>query len=92
MGVARIDDARAAFLEDLKRAGTDADRVEAVRVKYAGRRSGLLLDLTAALRDLPKEEKRTYGQALNELKQFVAAALEEAKNAAGLDEPDDIMG
>ena len=82
MGIARIDEVRAAFLEDLKGAGADAAAVETVRVKYAGRRSGLLLDLTAALRDLPKEEKRAYGQALNELKKFVAGQLDEAKNAA----------
>ena len=40
-----------------------------MRIAYAGRRSGVLRELAAALRELPNEEKREYGRALNELKQ-----------------------
>jgi phenylalanyl-tRNA synthetase alpha chain len=78
----RLEQARTAFLTDLEAAGQDADAVEKVRVKYAGRRSGLLNELTAALRELPKEAKREYGQALNELKREVESKLAEAKRAA----------
>jgi phenylalanyl-tRNA synthetase alpha chain len=56
--------------------------VEKVRITYAGRRSGLLNELTAVLRDLPKEEKRDYGRALNELKKEIESKLEEARNKA----------
>jgi len=83
MGVEKLEEARTAFLADLERAGTDVEAVEAVRIRYAGRRSGLLLELTAALRELPKEEKRAYGQKLNELKKLVEAELARAKAAAG---------
>ena len=79
MGKAQLDKVRAAFLADLERAGDDAGAVEKVRIKYAGRRSGLLLDLTAALRELPKEEKRDYGRALNELKTLINTELTEVK-------------
>jgi phenylalanyl-tRNA synthetase alpha chain len=83
MGIARLEEVRAAFLADLESAGGSAEAIEAVRVRYAGRRSGLLQDLTAALRELPNEEKRAYGQALNELKKLVAAKLDEAKASGG---------
>ena len=79
MGKAQLDKVRAEFLADLEQAGGDAEAVEKVRIKYAGRRSGLLLDLTAALRELPKEEKRDYGRALNELKTLINTKLAEVK-------------
>jgi len=87
MGLDRLEEVRRAFLAELEAAGRDAEAVEKVRVRYAGRRSGLLLELTAALRTLPKEEKRDYGRALNELKKLVEGKLKEAaataKAAAG---------
>ncbi len=79
MGTTRLDKVRADFLTDLEQAGDDAEAVEKVRIKFAGRRSGLLLDLTAALRELPKEEKRDYGRALNELKTLINTKLAEVK-------------
>jgi len=82
VGTARIDEISVAFLADLESAGADAEAVEKVRIKYAGRRSGLLQDLTAALRELPKEEKRDYGLALNELKTLINAKLAEVKDRA----------
>jgi phenylalanyl-tRNA synthetase alpha chain len=82
MGLERLEEARSTFLADLEGAGGDADAVEQVRIKYAGRKSGLLLQLTAALRELPKEEKRDYGRALNELKKLVETSLEKARQEA----------
>ena len=82
MGRERLDEVRSAFVADLAAAGSDGDRVEQVRVTYVGRRSGLVLDLTAALKALPNDEKRAYGQALNELKQLIESRLAEAREAA----------
>ena len=82
MSTGRLDEVRAAFLADLEEAGGEAAAVEKVRVTYAGRRSGLLNELTAVLRDLPKEEKRDYGRALNEFKKEVESRLKEAKENA----------
>ena len=75
MSTARLDEVRAAFLADLEKAGSDADGVEKVRVTYAGKKSGVLNELAAGLRELPNEDKRAYGQALNELKTLIKTEL-----------------
>ncbi len=82
MSRTRLEEVRRAFLADLEAAGTDAEAIEAVRVRYAGRRSGILQDLTAVLRELPNEEKREYGRELNGLKKLVASKLGEAQQRA----------
>lgn len=81
MGLERLKQVRASFVADLNAAGTDPAAVEKLRVAYAGRKSGQLQELTAALRELPNEDKRNYGQALNELKKFVEKELEHAKRS-----------
>jgi phenylalanyl-tRNA synthetase alpha chain len=80
MGLERLEEVRAAFLVDCEAAAGDADALEQVRIRYAGRKSGLLLELAAALRELPKEAKREYGQALNELKKLIEERLKQAKS------------
>ncbi len=82
MSTDRLDEVRSAFLADLEEAGGDAEAVEKVRITYAGRRSGLLNELTAVLRDLPKEAKRDYGRALNELKKDIESRLADARECA----------
>jgi len=82
VGLERLEEVRRTFLADLEAAGKDTEAIETVRIRYAGRRSGLLLELSAALRSLPKEEKRDYGRALNELKKLVEGKLKEAAAAA----------
>jgi phenylalanyl-tRNA synthetase alpha chain len=74
-----LEKIREDFLGELERAGGDGAAVEQVRVKFAGRRSGLLNELTAVLRNLPNEEKRDYGRALNGLKKEIESRLSEAK-------------
>jgi phenylalanyl-tRNA synthetase alpha chain len=83
VSIARLGEVRAAFLAELEAAGGDGEALEQVRVKYAGRRSGQLQELTAALRELPNEEKREYGRSLNELKKVVEEGLASAIKAAG---------
>jgi phenylalanyl-tRNA synthetase alpha chain len=82
MSIARLAEVREAFEAALAEAGTDPDGVEKVRIAYAGKKSGVLLELTAALRELPNEAKREYGQALNEFKQTITERLAAAKKAA----------
>jgi len=79
MGLERLKEARESFLAAVEGAAGDADALEKVRIRFAGRKSGLLQELTAALRDLPKEAKRDYGQGLNELKKLVESRLKAAK-------------
>jgi phenylalanyl-tRNA synthetase alpha chain len=81
MGVERLEQVRASFLADLEAAAGDPEAVERVRVAYAGRKSGVLQELAAALRELPAEDRRDYGRALNELKKLVESTLAEAREA-----------
>jgi phenylalanyl-tRNA synthetase alpha chain len=83
MGIEDLARARREFEAALAEAGSDPARVEAVRVRFAGRRSGLLRELEDALKALPREEKPAYGKALNELKRLVDGSLAAAKTAAG---------
>jgi phenylalanyl-tRNA synthetase alpha chain len=82
VSIARLAEVRDAFDRALAEAGADADKVEDVRIAYSGRKSGKLLELTAVLRDLPAEQKREYGRALNELKQHIQTSLAEVKLTA----------
>jgi len=82
MGTAELERVREEFLAALTAAGSDPDGVEAVRVRFAGRRSGLLRDLEERLKSLPKEEKPAFGKALNELKRLVQERLDAAQAAA----------
>jgi len=82
VGVERLEEVRRAFLAELEAAAGDPEAVERVRIRYAGRRSGLLNELAAALRELPPERRREYGRALNELKRLVAERLEAARGEA----------
>jgi phenylalanyl-tRNA synthetase alpha chain len=70
------------FLAALARAGADPAKVEEVRVRFAGRRSGLLRELEERLKSLPQEEKPVYGKALNELKKLVQEQLDAAQARA----------
>ncbi len=77
-----LERARQEFLAALAEAGRDPAKVEAVRVRFAGRRAGLLRDLEEALKSLPREGKPAYGKALNELKRLVDERLTAAQAAA----------
>jgi phenylalanyl-tRNA synthetase alpha chain len=82
MALETLERARQEFLAALAEAGSDPARVEAVRVRFAGRRSGLLRDLEGALKSLPREAKPAYGKALNELKKLVEERLAGAQKVA----------
>jgi phenylalanyl-tRNA synthetase alpha chain len=83
VGIERLGIVREEFAAALEDAGTNAAEVEKVRIAFAGKKSGKLNELTAVLRELPKEDRREYGQALNTLKQEIETKLAEAKKAAG---------
>jgi phenylalanyl-tRNA synthetase alpha chain len=77
-----VERARQKFLDALAAAGDDPARVEAVRVQFAGRRSGLLRELEEELKALPRESRPRFGKALNELKRLVEEKLAAARAAA----------
>ncbi len=51
---------------------------EAFRISFLGAK-GQLKDLMAGMRDLPAEERKAYGQVVNEVKQRAELRLEEAR-------------
>ncbi|MDD5194528.1 MAG: phenylalanine--tRNA ligase subunit alpha [Candidatus Omnitrophica bacterium] len=77
------------FKQDSHSAITQQD-LEALRIKYLGRKSALA-SLFTRLPTLSKEEKITFGRRLNVLKNQITAALEEkTKGARGSEAPVDL--
>lgn len=58
----------------------DLGQIEEIRVHFAGRRSGILRKLEEKLASLPREEKPSFGKALNELKRHIASELARASS------------
>jgi phenylalanyl-tRNA synthetase alpha chain len=71
------------------------EEVEAFRVRFLGKK-GVLADLFAAMKDIAPDQKKAYGQQVNELKQLVESRLEsfrslvEAEEDAAVDGPSDL--
>ena len=59
---------------------TNAEQLEALRIKYLSKK-GLVTELFNEFREVPKEEKREIGQALNALRQAYEARLNELREA-----------
>lgn len=55
-----------------------ANEAEELRIKYLGSK-GLLKDLFAAMKDIPNEQKKDFGQLVNEIKQLAEEKVNEAK-------------
>src|SRR5690554_1601159 len=52
------------------------DELEIFRMKYISKKS-IVGELFAAMRDIPNEQKRAYGQAINEVKQLAEDKFQE---------------
>ena len=66
------------FEEDLAGAG-DLERVKYVRDKWLSRESGIITGQMKRLRDLPKEDRPAFGQAMNQLREFAERRIEELR-------------
>lgn len=62
------------------RAAADAQALEAVRIKYLGRK-GMMIDIMAGIKDAPNEEKRAYGQNANAIKTELTALIKERQES-----------
>jgi phenylalanyl-tRNA synthetase alpha chain len=70
-----IEDLRRRFEEEL--AGvTSLDNWKSLRDRWLARESGVITAQMKRLRDLPKEERPAFGQAMNQLRSFVEEELE----------------
>jgi phenylalanyl-tRNA synthetase alpha chain len=74
----QIGDQARAELENI----TDADSLEAFRIKYLGRK-GTVTGMLSMIGKLPKEQKKDGGQLANKIKQQITAAFEEIKSKLG---------
>lgn len=61
-------------------AAVDAQALEAVRIKYLGRK-GLMIDVMANIKNVANEEKRDYGQNANAIKVELTALIEGRKGS-----------
>ena len=72
-----------AYKAEIKQfAAAKADEVEAFRIKYLGSK-GLVKELMAEMKNVAAENKRSFGQLLNDFKMFTESRYEELKSAAG---------
>lgn len=55
---------------------TNQDELEAYRLRFIGRKN-VLVDLFAEIRNVPNEEKKAYGQGVNELKELAQTKFQE---------------
>ena len=62
------------------RAAATAENAEAARIEYLGAKSGRLNSAKDALKSLPAESKREYGQRFNRVKTALEAAWTEARD------------
>lgn len=75
------------MLDDIARLASDFDaaladastahELDDLRVRYFGRKGGLIPALFAQLKDVPKEQKKDVGDALNKLRDRIESALKE---------------
>jgi len=68
---------RESFLAALELVAT-ADELERLRVEYIGKK-GLVTELLKEMKSIPNEEKKAFGQAVNELKNEVSDKLAEKR-------------
>ncbi|MEM8962333.1 MAG: phenylalanine--tRNA ligase subunit alpha [Acidobacteriota bacterium] len=74
-GAEAIAELRADFERDADRV-TDRAAWDALRLAWVGRKQGKVRGLMARMKDIPAEERRAFGQAVNELKVEVETRIE----------------
>ena len=64
----------------------DAKSLDELRVRYFGRKGGLIPALFTQLKDVPKEQKKDAGDALNKLRDRIESALKEKSERVAAEE------
>ncbi len=80
----KTNELKASFLAEIS-ACSSMDALEEIRVKYLGKK-GLVTDLLKDMKNLSPEEKKTFGQAVNVLKEEVAEKISEKREKLHLEE------
>jgi len=73
-----IDELRRRLEADLAQA-VGLDAWKAVRDRWLSRENGIITGAMKRLRDLPREERPAFGQAMNQLREFAESALEKLR-------------
>jgi len=60
----------------------DSDGLEQFRIKYLGSKN-VLKDLFGEIKNIPPDQKKSFGEKVNELKQLAEVKFEEHKNSLG---------
>lgn len=71
----KVESLRSSFLSGLEAAGDLAAAI-GLRDQWLGRESGIIPNEMKRLRDIPKEDRPAFGQAMNELRAEVEQAIE----------------
>ena len=77
-----VDQIKAHLAEVEAFQSSDPKEIENFRIKFLGKK-GILTGLFAAFKDVPKDQKKAFGQQLNALKVAATNKLEESKNSPG---------
>ncbi len=80
--VEQVELLRAEFDKDLDSVA-DADSLEALRVKYLGRKSGKVTDLLKGIKDIEPQKRGEFGAESNKLKNYISGKLEEKSGSIG---------
>jgi phenylalanyl-tRNA synthetase alpha chain len=83
-----IEQLEKALAQDVERCES-LEELEAIRVKYLGRK-GAITALLRGIKDAPAEERPRLGSESNRLKQLFESLLSAKKSALGGDEPNDL--
>ena len=75
-----IEDLQRHFREELSKVAS-LEEGKPVRDKWVGRENGIIAAQMKRLRELPKEERPAFGQAVNRLRSLVEAELEELERS-----------
>jgi phenylalanyl-tRNA synthetase alpha chain len=89
--LAAVEEKREIFFEELKTAegkaaaeGLLSADVRALHVRWLGQKQGIVTELLAALRTVPKDEKAAAGAAINKLKRDVEVGLSSLEESSVL--------
>lgn len=72
--IEHLDELAATFRRDAANV-SDRDAWDALRLQWVGRKQGRLRDLMGRMKDIPGDQRRDYGQAVNRLKVEVEEGL-----------------
>ena len=57
----------------------DIDEIESLKIKFLGRK-GIINDLFSEFKNVPSDQKKEYGQKINELKNLAQIKYDELKS------------